>query len=208
MKLYVIEGLIGAGKSYLLAHLKKSFKHNQQYVFIDEPAQLFQHFQQHEVFSLLQDNPPQYAFCSQLHICRTIAKYYQVRSERLNNSQIVVTERFHTSPIVFTHALYRQGYLTPFARDLLLDISKEYSSGVNLKVDGVYYLSTDIDTCLKRIQTRGRPGEVEFVTKQYLEHLSYSYDKYLSTITPVKISQTGLEFAQLFEDVKHFIGIK
>ena len=208
MKVFVIEGLIGAGKSYLLSHLKEIHAHNRQYLFIDEPAHLFQHFREHKVFSLLGKNPQKYAICSQLHIIRALSKYYHEQSQLLDPKQILVTERFHTSPVVFTNALYRQGYLTLFARDLLEDISQEYSARVKLQVEGVYYLATDVDTCLKHIQIRNRPGKVDFVTRHYLDNLSVSYKDYLATISPVKISRQGLNFEDLLADVERFVGLK
>ena len=108
MRVIVVEGLIGAGKSYFLAHLRRVFAGNNKYVIITEPVQNFTYFKHFDTFALLKEDPKTHAVCTQLHIIRSLFQHFEFLLKQSEKDQIIISERFHTSPLVFINALYLQ----------------------------------------------------------------------------------------------------
>lgn len=204
----IIEGLIGAGKSTLVSYLKDlPFE---DYIFVKEPYELFRQFGSFDTFALLSEDPQKYASFIQLHIVRSLRQFYAKLTadcRRQTRRKTYVCERFISSPLVFTRALCERGYISEFAREILLDLSTEYIGEVGITPTHVFYLNTSLATCLDRIKNRGRTAEISFVDKEYLQNLSDAYNIYMYNLEGVcvKKSQSEDNLSELAQEFLEFI---
>lgn len=177
--LLVIEGVIGSGKSTCLTYLRSMLTNRNDIVFFEEPVELFQSWNGFFPLELLEEAPLQNAAAVQLHIVRTLQRFY---TEAMNNLprevKLVVCDRYLQSAYVFIDVLLSRGYITAFTK-AILEAEVDTAMKVLPEVDAVLYLDTSLVDCRERIQQRARRGEVDFVNLIYLEQIRNSYFKVL-----------------------------
>jgi deoxyadenosine/deoxycytidine kinase len=202
MKVIALEGLIGAGKSFLLKKISALLSDNTEIKIIEEPVHLFQQFECHNPLALLYSNPYKYAGFAQLHILRMQASFFRQKLDEYADAKVVVTERSLHAPILFTKSLASMGYISSFERDMLIDEATKNPNEIlplhPLGGDYVYYLNTPQQKCLNHIAIRQREQETN-MSSLYLDALKEEYAKYLD-----KIDKNSLRYLTFGEDVKSF----
>ena len=201
MKLAVLEGAVGAGKTTTAALLHKILGDRKDVLFLVEPK-----FTQHTIgkctynpLELLYgtESEKDY-FAIQLVIQQKLSDYYQ--SVSLQNVKLIILDRWIPSCKIFLTIGYNKGLLTKFSYDVLLDnvdrLHNKFISKIKKHVGAknfiasrdikVYHLDVSPETCYSNIKKRGRIEEalctenfwLEFNTK--FERVAYvkSFDQH------------------------------
>ena len=201
----VLEGLIGAGKSFFLEYLRK---HMPNAFFIEEPVDDFMHFESYNPLNELKYN----AFATQYHIMQCLKNLYDGlwSKKQSDGISVIITERSLDSPVIFTEALHRNGNLSDFEKELLDKLSSKMNSEVDFPiVTGIFYLTTPPEICIQRIKYRNRDGEDEMVNLNYLHNLQAAFESYLSnTEKPLWLATSDTDdihnlHQELLDFIKH-----
>ncbi|AGE57698.1 kinase protein [Acanthocystis turfacea Chlorella virus NTS-1] len=149
-----IEGLIGAGKSTVLAALKKrGFK------VVTEPIEKWTFLKK------FYDDPRKYSLALQIQILLTFAE------QEFPEDEIVFVERSPAvSRYVFANMLRSEGLMTDEATNVYSEL---YTKLDLWKPDVYIFLDTPVDICLKRQESRGDSYKI---TKEYLADLEKYYN--------------------------------
>ena len=208
-----IEGNIGSGKSTLLKLLRETCT---DYVFVDEPVDIWQSLKDEQGNDLLQlfyQDKNRWAYT--LQNTAFITRYQNAKSaldscsknqgegEDDNKVKVIISERsMLTDRFVFAEMLKADKFITPIEWDV-------YSFWYNLfsnyiPVTALIYITTQSNVCDQRIKIRGRKGE-ENISCEYLDELSIYHDRWIdSTTLPVlRLTNNSLEDV---EKIKEFVN--
>ncbi|ABT16591.1 hypothetical protein ATCV1_Z457L [Acanthocystis turfacea chlorella virus 1] len=149
-----IEGLMGTGKSTVLAALKeRGFK------VVTEPVEKWTFLQK------FYDDPRKYSLALQIQILLTFAE------QEFPEDEVVFVERSPAvSRYVFANMLRSEGLMTDEAKNVY---SQLYTKLELWKPDGYIFLDAPVDTCLKRQESR---GDSYNITRQYMTNLEKYYN--------------------------------
>ena len=171
-----VEGNIGCGKSSLLSQLEK-YTFNVPHVVVYEDIKAWTDYTDSDGDNILEkyyNNPKGYSYCFQsLVLVRRIETIVNVL--KASPTAVIFTERNHLSDLhIFAKMLYEQHKLTEMEWLTYQELFKCLTRMLDVSVDLVVYLQTDVDTCVKRIGQRNRSGEdkidVEYLTKLHQNH--------------------------------------
>lgn len=167
----VVEGLIGAGKSTLLEAVRAGVRARGLPVAVaPEPVEAWQH-----LLGRFYADRDRWAFPLQMCVLDALLS----QRDGLVDARAAVYERSHHSAVnVF-------GPLTLHPDELVV-LRRWYDRAAPWRPDCVVFLDTSVETCLRRIAQRGRPGEGD-VDADYLQRLRAAYDAYLDMCREAKI---------------------
>ena len=173
-----LEGIIAAGKSTLLKHLKEQYKkENYEIDFIPEPVTEWSDFFGHDLLAAYYNGQISHAVF-QLHILCGLTFLHQKRPSR----KLRVVERsVSAGRYVFLELLKEENSITQCEYLIIKNIYQEIMNsclGKNLKCDLTIYMRTDPRIAFDRMMRRGRKAE-QNVTLTYLEKLQQKYDAWL-----------------------------
>lgn len=168
VKIYIIEGNIGAGKTTFLKRIEKKIPNCQV---IYEPVSVWQQYTDKEGKNILEYfymDPKRYAytfqniaFLSRIQMLKTIDK----------SKDFIFIERSIFSDInVFAKNCYETGLMSEIEWRLYKDFFKWSTSHLE-KIDPIFiYLNCSAETAMKRIRKRNRDEE-KTITLTYLQQL-------------------------------------
>ena len=183
--LFSIEGNIGGGKTTILNHLKTMFP---EYIYIDEPVDIWQSLKDEEGISLLQlfyQNTDRWAYT--LQNTAFITRYHNAKKAIDSISQlqpreqpyILITERsILTDRYVFAQMLKDDHKLSPIEWQVYMYWYNIFSELI--PISGLIHITTDPSTCSDRIKIRGRQGE-ENIPNAYLCSLERYHQEWMNT---------------------------
>ena len=149
-KLIVIDGIIGAGKTSLIEHLKNIIVRD-NVLFISEPVDKFMEYKQFNPLKLSYENIKNKAI-TQLHITNCLITHFKNVIEA-NKNKIIICERGLFSPRIFTNVSYELKHITEFEHCFIIDYLNEKIKNnlIDLQVVGLFFIDIPIDNALKRI---------------------------------------------------------
>lgn len=170
-----LEGNIGAGKSTLLLDISKRLPPG--WLVLQEPVHVWETFcdaQGKTMLTKFYEDPKQYAFAFQIMA-------YTTRLQALNallsqNPVGIVCERsLDADHHVFAKMLRDDGCLESVLYDIYVS-----QTATAPALDSILYLDVNVETCLERIQKRGRVGE-KGVQLDYLRKCETYYASWITT---------------------------
>lgn len=175
---FVLEGLIGAGKSTLINTLRErlSMIYNKPVIYLEENIENWIKFKEGDknIIELFYTDKKRYGFEFQLIILNGMLEQIS-EIKGCYDDIILISERsLRTSQNVFQQLLFDEGNLTAIQKNILENLYDKLC----LYQHGIIYLDVDIETCLERINKRKRHGE-SAITFDYLEKLKKQYTLYL-----------------------------
>ncbi len=168
-----VEGNIGSGKSSVLERLPALLPECSVH---QEPVD-----QWGELLSLYYENPAAWSLPFNLRVLHSFATVPQ-------DSSLRIVER---SPAACRHVFgqlsYNDGHLTAEA----WDVFKEYHDMLGWEPDAYVYLTTPVDVCHQRMQSRGRVCEAA-ITPEYLGRIDFRYENMLrfTTVPVIRVDGT------------------
>lgn len=194
MSVISINANIGAGKSTLIRELQKSLKNDNNYIFIQEPVEIWQKIVDEKGVDLLTNfytTPAKFSF--QFQIAAYISRLSLIRNAiRENPGKIIITERcMHTDRNVFAKMLYDDNHITKIEFDIYNMWFNEFLDDIkNIKY---VYIDTDPKICYNRVHHRARSGE-ELISIEYLEKCHHYHKQWLESIKDITILDGNEEF--------------
>ena len=177
--LLTIEGNIGAGKSYLLATIQEKLKNDSSVIFAPEPVEMFSRAcfngKEYNPLKLFYSDPKQYAFTTQNWILQCYKKQLEDLSKISTERTTIIMDRGIYATTLFTESSFKQGFMTEFQRDFLLQQTNEmieyYFGEQKFGADKVFFLDTPYARCMEGIRERDRPAERNMQNARTLIHL-------------------------------------
>uniref|UniRef100_A0A6C0ASB7 Deoxynucleoside kinase domain-containing protein n=1 Tax=viral metagenome TaxID=1070528 RepID=A0A6C0ASB7_9ZZZZ len=187
------EGNIGAGKSTILSNLQTYLeKHNEiryRVLFMKEPVEQWEAIDDKEtnenILQKFYADPRKYAFSFQImayatrmNMLKRLISENQKEDERL----IIICERcLETDKHVFAKMLHDDGCIDEIHYQIYNIVSIENP----FPIDGIIYLESDPEVCMRRINQRARTGEngisIDYLRKCHAYHESW----FASSTTPI-----------------------
>lgn len=163
-KIFSIEGNIGAGKTTLLGLLEKQIPNCKV---IYEPVEEWKNVGGSDLLKAFYNEPKRWCFTFELE--SMISKIRKIKEAICSDYDVILLERSIHTDKSFQVASFYYDKLSSMEMTLLdeirTDLMKDYPN-----LNGIIYLDTDVNVCLERIKSRGRPEE-QSIDKAYLMKL-------------------------------------
>jgi deoxyadenosine/deoxycytidine kinase len=163
VKIFCIDGNIGAGKTTILNELK-----NRGYCVYEEELSEWG-----ELLNRFYSNQKRWMCTLQIAILHSMQQQYKKLFHQTNKAnKIVFIERSPQSSMIFVKNGVKQGFID----DEEANVIKNIYNDLYWKPDKVFYLNTDVNLCYDRMKLRGRKCEIN-VTKDYLQFIHDEYSQ-------------------------------
>jgi len=207
MKIYSVDGNIGAGKTTFLEAVRASLP---SVHVVLEPVGEWMRLKNAEGVSLLElfySDKKRWAYTFQNCAILTRLRAIQEAMKGLPDDAIILTERsVLTDRYVFAEMLRASGDLDCLEWELYCKWFDTFASA--LPITAIIYLTTGVGTSAGRIKTRGRSGE-DHIPLDYLSALDTAHQSWIeSTELPVlRVStEPGSSLSEAVEAVRVFIA--
>ena len=188
-QLFIIDGIIGAGKSHAIGILQQIYKKREDVFIFSEPIEEYTKITLiktvYDPLQKLYDGDSGDTVCSQLHFITTLSRL----SWTYPDNSYIICERCLPSCEVFINTLRDLHKISQYTKDYLLHTLDSNLNDLHHSVDIVkhYIINTPILTCIKRIKERGRKAEQNTLSKQdwvcYETYLQHNFNKLQNTVT-------------------------
>ena len=185
-KIYALEGNIGAGKTTILQIMSKHFKDVE---FIEEPVKEWQNLGGMNLLDSFYTDPKRWGFSFESYSMLT--KIQALLKAANSDKPTIIIERSILSNKVFMDISEELGKLDKMEYCMLMNTYEFYIQHVYPQIEGIIYLDTPVDECIRRITKRNR-GEECSIEKSYLELLKKKFDELANSSTMVVIRINGL----------------
>ena len=204
MKLLSIDGIMGAGKSYLFNLLKENFTDNKKIGFVEESVEKFKKYLRYNPLREYYSDPVKNAAVCQHYFLNVLGKLYSENLHKTNDMDYLISERNLYSTVIFINAQYERGYLTDFQHDYLTDrvhekIGETLNKDCGLDCNMLVYVVTDVERCLERILQRKEESTM-IELRDYLHCLQKEYDEYYHIFVEQNGSDRAEELTNIDED--------
>ena len=169
-KIYALEGNIGAGKTTILKILSKNF---QDIEFVEEPVKQWQNLGGENLLESFYKDPMRWGFSFEFYSMLT--KIQSLLKAANSEKPIIIIERSIISNKLFMDLSKELGKLDKMEYRMLINTYEFYLQNVYPQLNGIIYLDTPVDECIKRIIKRNR-GEECSIEKSYLECIKKKLD--------------------------------
>ena len=197
VKLFSIDGNIGAGKTTVIKKLKQEFKN---IIIFVEPIEEWE-----PIIIAANENPKKYAFKAQNTILNHFEKIKEwIYNKRVKSPSIIIVERSAlTSLLVFTKNYVEKDIIT----EKQLQHLEQRVKKIQIKYDKRILINTDGANCFDHIKIRQRKFELTSLKMQDLKKLDKLYkEMYKKLLHTEKViingNQTKLE---VFNNVANII---
>ena len=182
-KIYALEGNIGAGKTTILKIIGKYFKDIE---FVEEPVSKWQNLGGMNLLESFYTDPKRWGFSFEFYSMLT--KIQALLNAANSDKPIIIIERSILSNNAFMEVSAELEKLDKMEFKMLKNTYQFYLQNVYPHLDGIIYLDTPVDECIRRIIKRNR-GEECGIEKSYLELLKKKFDEMAnsSTMTVIRI---------------------
>ena len=167
-KIFSIEGNIGAGKSTLLSILEKKIPNC---LVLPEPVADWKNIGGDDLLSSFYEAPLRWCFTFELYSMFTLMK--RLQDALKGDKEIILVERSLYSNRVFHHISYALDKLDTKEMIILKNFYEYFKTGYP-KLNGIIFVDTDVEECLRRITQRGREEENK-ITYFYLKKLEEGF---------------------------------
>lgn len=196
MRIYSIEGNIGAGKTTLIESLEKNpnlivklLQKNSKNIdanidisricLLREPVDIWSTVKDADGFSILENfykDPKKWSFAFQVMAFTTrLSEMRRIIKENPHCDTLICERSLEADCHIFAKMLYKDGLIDAMSYEIYLRMYREFSE--EFALDGVIYLSTPPNVCFERVSKRAREGEesisIEYLEKCHRYHLNW-----------------------------------
>ena len=173
-RIYSIEGNIGAGKTTILKLIGKTLD---DVVFVEEPVSQWQNLGGMNLLEHFYEDPDRWGFSFEFYVM--LSKLKALSNAANSDKDIIILERSLFSNKIFMDISAKLGKLNEMEYHMLLNIFDFFIEHIYPMLNGIIYLRTPVDECIRRIVKRNR-GEETSIDKGYLTLLQDKYDGFLN----------------------------
>ena len=170
-KIYTVEGNIGAGKTTIIQLIAKNFLDVE---FVEEPVKEWQNLNGENLLEAFYKDPVRWGFSFEFYSMLT--KIQKLLKAADSDKPYIIIERSILSNKIFMDLSKELGKLNAMEYKMLMNTYDFYIQNVYPQLNGVIYLDTPVDECVKRIIKRNR-GEECSIDKSYLELIKKKLDE-------------------------------
>jgi deoxyadenosine/deoxycytidine kinase len=165
---YVIEGIIGVGKTTLGKSITKHLNE------AGLNARFFPEYVNHTLLKQYIGNMERYAYTFQLFMLSKRIEIYRDAERYSRTGGIAIVDRSIAGDMTFARMQYENGHFTQSEWDTYMSILRQECQ---LEPSGTIYLNCSVDTAMDRIKIRGIESEVKGYTREYVSMLNDAYQK-------------------------------
>ena len=179
MPYFSLEGLVGSGKSSVLKFLcGHKFGGSVVCQTLQEPAEQYRTYKNglYNPLHEMQSDPRGNVACGQMHILDRSALFYQHNLTPMY--PLVVSERSILSPYIFLDCYHREGHLSTFSKDYLVNEWRDVCTRIP-QPHYIIFIDTPPSICRARIlsdDTRSK-AEKDAWNLEFLSNLRESHEK-------------------------------
>ena len=170
-KVFSIEGNIGAGKSTLIDLIANNIP---GIVILPEPVLAWKNIGGDNLLKCFYDDPKRWTFTFELY--SMFSKVKRLKNILQSDAKIIIMERSIYSDKAFQHISYFLDKLDTKEATILQDLYDFFKLDYP-RLNGVIYVTTPPEICLRRIKSRNRDEEIN-IDLEYLKKLE---DQFIST---------------------------
>lgn len=176
--IFVLEGLIGVGKTTLGESLSQSLRD------IGISSTFLSEFVHEDLLQQYTADMPKYAYTFQLvMLCKRLHVYAEAE-RRAKQGEVVFVDRSLVGDSVFALLQFRSGNLSKEEFDVYCSMLFGEES---VEPTATLFLEADVATCIYRAAKRGRKSEDAY-SRQYFEDLYKTYNEIFSRLSTPKVS--------------------
>lgn len=188
-RIVTIEANIGAGKTTLLRDLKKKYKNNANFIFLEEPVEMWESFTDENgktMIELFYSDQKEYSFPFQM--MAFISRYAMLKeaTEKNPNATIITERSLYTDRMVFAKMLFDSGFIKHINYKIYLKWFDTFAS--QLPISKVIYINSNPEICHARIMKRSRNGE-SVIPLSYLDSCNEYHTKMMESFNDEKIDK-------------------
>ena len=190
LNVYIVEGGIGAGKTFLLEAINGCYIQGKRVIVVKEPVGEWCSTPQGNLLKEFCQDRTGHAFEFQVLVMTTLAEQ---RDVFVDTDCIYFVERsLHSSHNVFQPVLHQEGFLTD-TQNYILGRLYDHLKSSGPVANGIIFLDTPFTVALERIARRNKSAD-KSLTHQYVSTVRTHYLRYMDNcslpvlrVTPVDL---------------------
>ena len=176
-RIYSIEGNIGAGKTTILKLIGKTFDDVE---FVEEPVSQWQNLGGMNLLEKFYEDPDRWGFSFEFYVM--LSKLKALSKAADSPKSVIILERSLFSNKIFMDISATLGKLNELEYYMLMTVFDFFIQNVYPVLNGIIYLKTPVDVCIKRIAIRNR-GEESSIDEKYLSLLHEKFEQFANSCT-------------------------
>jgi deoxyadenosine/deoxycytidine kinase len=196
-----LEGNIGSGKSTLLENMRKTFSEQKNWVFLQEPVDIWAEIKDsvgETMLSKFYKNPSKYAFAFQIMAYATRLHMLKKLIKENPECTLVICERsLEADKNIFAKMLHDDGTMEDVMYQIYEKFFAEYEEMFTLS--SVIYIRADPEMCHSRITKRSREGESN-IPLEYLKRCDEYHEAWLGSNDKINVFKINANLTATFED--------
>lgn len=186
--IFIIEGLIGVGKSTL----GSSIEHYLNSIYIS--CKFFPEYTNKSLLDQYISDMSKYAFTFQLFMLSKRIEIYRQAEEFSKTGGISIIDRSIFGDMAFAYMQKKKGFISESEWKIYLDIMKQE---IQLEPTAIIFLDCNLDSCLERLNKRGDKVEISGYNKNYYESLNDAYEYIMNNYNNTKL--TKIDWNRFFD---------
>ena len=169
--IFSIEGNIGSGKTAIIHHLQRLYK---DVLLVEEPIKEWQDIEGENLLKKKNEDKKRWGYSFEAYVL--ITKMNELIKAADSDKSIILIERCMVTDKAFFDLNVENGFSNPMEEAMFNNLYEFLSTNVYPRLNGIIYLDTPVDECVKRMKIRGRKEE-ESITPEYLTQLDQHFRK-------------------------------
>ena len=169
--IFSIEGNIGSGKTTIIHHLQRLYK---DVILVEEPVKDWQDIEGENLLKKKNEDLNRWGYSFEAYVL--ITKMNELTKFANSDKKIILIERCMLTDKAFFDVNVENNKSNPMEEAMFKDLYEFLSNNVYPKLNGIIYLDTPVEECIKRMKERGRKEE-QSLTAEYLTQLDKHFKK-------------------------------
>ena len=169
--IFSIEGNIGSGKTTIIHHLQRLYK---DVILVEEPVKDWQDIEGENLLKKKNEDLNRWGYSFEAYVL--ITKMNELTKFANSDKKIILIERCMLTDKAFFDVNVENNKSNPMEEAMFKNLYEFLSNNVYPKLNGIIYLDTPVEECIKRMKERGRKEE-QSLTAEYLTQLDKHFKK-------------------------------
>jgi deoxyadenosine/deoxycytidine kinase len=210
-----VDGQIGSGKSTILEYLSQNLDAS-KYVIVQEDVSdwtALKDSNNRSIFELFYSDMKKYSYVFQSFVLFSRMQLLLDAKQKYPQKTIICERSFMTDLEIFAKSLYEQNNFSDIEWAVYVKWHKLAQSIIDVKLDGIIYIRSSPEVCIRRIQQRARESEdaidASYIHLIHKKHEEWLMDPARNTLPMMVIdgnrSKADLQTTETLTDIENFI---